>query len=57
MDWKIIAIDLKRTKFFGPSFTGSAYFDSPKDEFFAILIVIFLKISKKKCVAYLCAKF
>jgi hypothetical protein len=47
MDWKIIAIKVKRIIIFGPFFTGSAYFESPKDEFFAKPTFIFLKISKK----------
>jgi hypothetical protein len=56
-NWKIIAIEMKRIIIFGPFFTRSAHFDSPKDEFFAVPTFIFLKISKKNHVTYLCTQF
>jgi hypothetical protein len=43
MDWKIIAIEVKRIIIFGPFFIESAYFDTPKDNFFVIPIFIFLR--------------
>jgi hypothetical protein len=42
-DWKIIEIEVKRIIIFGPFFTGSAHFDSPKDENFVVPTFIFLK--------------
>jgi hypothetical protein len=43
MNWKIIAIEVKRIINIRPFFTRSAHFDSPKDEIFAVPIFIFLK--------------
>jgi hypothetical protein len=44
INWKIMAIEVKRFIIFGPFFIGSAYFDSPKDEIFVLPTFIFLKI-------------
>jgi hypothetical protein len=48
---------VKRIIIFGPFFTGSTHFDSPKDEVFAVPTFIFLKISKKNHVTHLCSQF
>ena len=43
LDWKIVAIEMKRIIIFRPFFIGLAHFDSPKAEIFAVPTFIFLK--------------
>jgi hypothetical protein len=48
MDWKIIAIEVKRIIIFWLFFTRSTHFDSPKDELFAVPKFILFKNLKEK---------
>jgi hypothetical protein len=51
MDWKIIATGVWKIIIFGPFFTGSSHFDSPKDEIFVVPTFFFLKNFYKKIIS------